>query len=56
MFNVHVFLQALLFLPLVALVIASGVTFWFHRWMTLKVIALGVCILSLSAAVGVICA
>lgn len=56
MFNVHVFLHALLFLSLVALVIASGITFWFHRWATLKVIACGVCILSLAAAIGVICA
>ena len=56
MFNVHVFQQTLAALLLLTVTIASGVTFWFHRWMALKVIALGVCILSLSAAIGVICA
>ena len=56
MFNVHVFLQALLFVTLLVILAGSVFVIGRHRYWLVQLVGLILAIVALAAAVGVICA
>ena len=56
MFNVQMFLMTLVLLALATALLANAYVVWRHRWMPLRIACLIVALLSIAAAVGVLCA
>ena len=56
MFNVQMFLMTLTLLVLAVLLVGNAYVVWRHRWMPLRIACLIVALLSIAAAVGVLCA
>jgi len=56
MFNTYIFQQSALVLLCLVLLIVCVFTVRYHRWLALRIVATLVAILSVAAALGLICA
>lgn len=56
MFNVQMFLMTLTLLVLTVALVGNAYVVWRHQWLPLRILCLALALLSVAAAVGVLCA